>query len=98
MGLFRATTTRPALNRKVVGVIKGSEMALKSPGGFLDEQSYTKLSARAYPIFADQRKMLYKIFNLYCKLKEGHDMADRFVSVYLDIDWSSFLWVERMRS
>ena len=84
MGLFRATTTRRALNRKV-GVIKGSEMALKSPGGFLDEQSYTKLSARAYPIFADQRKMLYKIFNLYCKLKEGHDMADRFVSVYLEV-------------
>ena len=84
MGLYCAITTRRALNRKV-GVIKGSEMALKSPGGFLDEQSYIDLSARAYPIFADQRKMLYNVFDLYCKLKRGHDMADRFVRVPLEV-------------
>ena len=55
-------------------------MALKCPRGFLDEQSYTDLSTRAYPIFADQRMMLYNIFNSYRKIKRGHDMADRFVS------------------
>ena len=84
MGLYCAITTTRALNR-MVGVIKGSEMALKCPGGFLDEQSYTDLSARAYPIFADQRKILYNAFDSYCKLKRGHDMADRFVSISLEV-------------
>ncbi|KAL4069229.1 hypothetical protein J3A83DRAFT_3504128 [Scleroderma citrinum] len=60
-----------------MGIIKGSEMALKCPGGILDEQSYTDLSTRAYPVFADQREVLYNIFDSYCRLKRGHDMADR---------------------
>jgi len=74
-------------------------MALKCPRGFLDEQSYTDLSTRAYPIFADQRNMLYNIFHSYCKIKQGHDMADRFVSVtsHVPVD-SHSLVQERMRS
>ncbi|KAL4064739.1 hypothetical protein V8B97DRAFT_2075905 [Scleroderma yunnanense] len=60
-----------------MGIIKGSEMALKCPGGILDEQSYADLSTRAYPVFADQREMLYNIFNSYCRLKCGYDMADQ---------------------
>ena len=48
--------------------------------GFLDKETYTKSSSRAYPVFANQRDELYGLFDLYRKLKRecGHyDPADR---------------------
>ncbi|KIM51664.1 hypothetical protein SCLCIDRAFT_33253 [Scleroderma citrinum Foug A] len=67
------------LLKRISGVIKGSEMAFHL-NGFLDKETYTKLSSRAYPVFAHQRDELYSLFNLYRKLKHecGHyDPADR---------------------
>ncbi|KAI6100008.1 hypothetical protein EV401DRAFT_2215392 [Pisolithus croceorrhizus] len=63
-----------------MGVIKGSEQAFRSPTGILDRQTYAKLSARTYPVFAEDRHALYSAFESYSKLKRergGYDMADR---------------------
>ncbi|KAI6110793.1 hypothetical protein EDD16DRAFT_1710655 [Pisolithus croceorrhizus] len=63
-----------------MGVIKGSEQAFRSPSGILDRQTYAKLSARTYPVFAEDRHALYSAFESYTKLKRergGYDMADR---------------------
>ena len=71
----------PHLNplKRVSGVIKGSEMAFHL-NGYLDKETYSKLSNRAYPVFAHQRDELYSLFDAYHKLKResGHyDPADR---------------------
>lgn len=63
-----------------MGVIKGSEQAFRSPSGILDRQTYTNLSARTFPVFAEDRNSLYSAFESYSKLKRergGYDMADR---------------------
>ncbi|KAI5996986.1 hypothetical protein EDD15DRAFT_2528653 [Pisolithus albus] len=63
-----------------MGVIKGSEQAFRSPSGILDRQTYTNLSARTFPVFAEDRHSLYSAFESYSKLKRehgGYDMADR---------------------
>ncbi|KAI5997140.1 hypothetical protein EDD15DRAFT_2364627 [Pisolithus albus] len=63
-----------------MGVIKGSEQAFRSPTGILDRQTYTNLSARTFPVFAEDRHSLYSAFESYSKLKRergGYDMADR---------------------
>jgi len=79
MGECKLRDLRLILLKRVSGVIKGSEMAFHL-GGFLDKETYTKLSSRAYPVFAHQRAELYSLFDLYRKLKRecGHyDPADR---------------------
>lgn len=67
------------LNR-LTGIIKGSEQALGFPGGFLDRSSYLCLPCRSNPIFANQRDILYDIFEIYRKFKKQKrhfDVADR---------------------
>ncbi|KAF9229832.1 hypothetical protein BS17DRAFT_744362 [Gyrodon lividus] len=63
-----------------MGIIKGSEMSLSCPDGFLDEKTYCSLPPRSNPTFATQRQTIYTIFEAYCKLKRDfrhHDVADR---------------------
>jgi len=63
-----------------MGVIKGSEQALGFQDGFLDRTSYLRLSCRSNPIFANQRDILYDMFENYRKLKKQKrhfDVADR---------------------
>lgn len=69
-----------------IGVIKGSEEALSSKTGILDENEYVSLSARSKSTFAEQRHLVYQIFTLYQKKKREHrdyDSADRRVIQYL---------------
>ncbi|KIK41852.1 hypothetical protein CY34DRAFT_84670 [Suillus luteus UH-Slu-Lm8-n1] len=71
--------TKQFLNR-LTGIIKGSEQALGFPGGFLDRSSYLCLPCRSNPIFANQRDILYDIFEIYRKFKKQKrhfDVADR---------------------
>ncbi|KIJ60080.1 hypothetical protein HYDPIDRAFT_117540 [Hydnomerulius pinastri MD-312] len=63
-----------------MGIIKGSEQSLSCPNGFLDENTYCSLPPRSNPIFANNRRTVYAIFEAYCKLKRErrhHDVADR---------------------
>jgi hypothetical protein len=62
------------------GVIKGSEEALGSKTGILEEEDYVNLSARTKATFADQRSHVYQIFQHYQKKKReyrDYDSADR---------------------
>ena len=62
------------------GIIKGSEEALGSKTGILEEEDYFNLSNRTRATFADQRKLVYQIFLHYQKKKReyhDYDSADR---------------------
>jgi tetratricopeptide (TPR) repeat protein len=63
-----------------MGIIKGSEHALTCPEGILDRPNYLCLPHRSNPNFANQRGILYDIFETYSKIKRQrrhHDVADR---------------------
>ncbi|KAI0656844.1 hypothetical protein C8Q70DRAFT_1158814, partial [Cubamyces menziesii] len=63
-----------------MGVIKGSEEALAHPEGYLDMESYCKLSHRTQATFASQRENIYRLFQAYLKKKKerrDYDAADR---------------------
>ncbi|KAG1799293.1 uncharacterized protein HD556DRAFT_1287696 [Suillus plorans] len=63
-----------------MGIIKGSEHALTCPEGILDRPAYLLLSHRSNPNFANQREILYDMFEYYTKMKRQrrhHDVADR---------------------
>ncbi|KAG2143549.1 uncharacterized protein EDB93DRAFT_1088104 [Suillus bovinus] len=65
---------------ELMGIIKGSEHALTCLEGFLDRSNYLHLSHRSYPNFANQRGILYDVFEYYTKIKRQrrhHDVADR---------------------
>ena len=63
-------------------MIKGSELALNRPEGYLDKDTYHNLSHRTQGTFANQRESIYKLFNAYLKRKKergDYDAADRSV-------------------
>ncbi|KAG2085197.1 uncharacterized protein F5147DRAFT_794237 [Suillus discolor] len=63
-----------------MGIVKGSEHALTCPEGVLDRPNYLRLPHRSNPNFANQRGILYDIFEHYTKIKRQrrhHDVADR---------------------
>ncbi|KAG2090757.1 uncharacterized protein F5147DRAFT_787076 [Suillus discolor] len=63
---------------KFMGIVKGSEHALTCQG-VLDRPNYIRLPHRSYPNFANQREMIYDIFEHYMKIKRQrrhHDVAD----------------------
>ncbi|KAG1889225.1 hypothetical protein F4604DRAFT_1612723 [Suillus subluteus] len=63
-----------------MGIVKGSEHALTCPEGVLDRSNYLCLPHRSNPNFANQRGILYDIFEIYTKIKRQrrhHDVADR---------------------
>ncbi|KAG2091484.1 uncharacterized protein F5147DRAFT_822994 [Suillus discolor] len=63
-----------------MGIVKGSEHALTCPEGVLDRPNYLRLPHRSNPNFANQRGILYDIFEYYTKIKKQrrhHDVADR---------------------
>ncbi|KAI1785420.1 hypothetical protein LXA43DRAFT_132940 [Ganoderma leucocontextum] len=63
-----------------MGVIKGSELALDRPEGYLTKEAYNGLSYRTQGTFANQRENVYKLFEAYVKRKKArgdYDAADR---------------------
>ncbi|KAI9068145.1 hypothetical protein FKP32DRAFT_1672451 [Trametes sanguinea] len=63
-----------------MGVIKGSELALHHPRGYLDRETYCNLSHRTQATFASQRDNIYRLFQAYLKRKKergDYDAADR---------------------
>lgn len=63
-----------------MGIVKGSEHALTCPEGVLNRASYLCLPHRSNPNFANQRGILYDIFEIYTKVKRQrrhYDVADR---------------------
>ncbi|KAG2096334.1 uncharacterized protein F5147DRAFT_839983 [Suillus discolor] len=63
-----------------MGIVKGSEHALTCPEGVLDRTNYLRLPHRSNPNFANQRGILYDMFEHYTKIKRQrchHDVADR---------------------
>ena len=64
----------------MTGVIKGSELALDRPEGYLTEETYNGLSTRTQGTFASQRETVYTLFEAYVKRKKArgdYDAADR---------------------
>jgi hypothetical protein len=62
------------------GVIRGSELSLKTPSGSLDRETYENLSFRTQATFSRHRSQLYDVFEVYAKLKRERrevDSADR---------------------
>ncbi|KAG9003760.1 hypothetical protein FRB90_011125 [Tulasnella sp. 427] len=57
------------LFNEIMGVIKGSELALSTSSGYLDLSTYESLSPRAYPVFADRRGLIYDLFLRYLRFK-----------------------------
>lgn len=78
---YLTKTLDPALVfAEVMGVIKGSEAALKSIDGFIDEDTYVSLSHRQQGTFASRRQAVYSLFLAYLRLKRENrhwDAADR---------------------
>jgi hypothetical protein len=65
-----------------LGVISGSEGSLATENGYMDRESYERLSHRTQATFARQRGPVYELFQEYIHRKrasEGYDVADRFV-------------------
>ncbi|KAI0757676.1 hypothetical protein C8Q80DRAFT_115242 [Daedaleopsis nitida] len=63
-----------------MGVIKGSELALDRPEGYLEKDTYYNLSHRTQGTFANQRECVYQLFTAYLKRKKqrgDYDAADR---------------------
>jgi hypothetical protein len=73
--------TDPALvYSEFLGVIKGSEATLKRDEGYIDRDTYLKLSHRSNSLFASRRDIIWRLFEVYLKRKRslGHrDAADR---------------------
>lgn len=67
---------------EIQGVLKGSELAVGTEHGFIDEATYLGLSERKNPAFVGERERVYRIFRAYC-LRKGEagmtDPADRCV-------------------
>ncbi|KAG2048327.1 hypothetical protein BDR06DRAFT_976091 [Suillus hirtellus] len=71
---------------EIMGIVQGSEHGLTCPEGVLDRPNYTRLSHCSYPNFANQRGILYDIFEYYTKIKRQrrhHDAADRYDLLHL---------------
>ncbi|PCH33053.1 nucleoside triphosphate hydrolase protein [Wolfiporia cocos MD-104 SS10] len=63
-----------------MGVIEGSEDTLNSAGGYLSKDAYICLSRRTHATFADNRDIIYQLFEAYLKRKRArgeYDVADR---------------------
>jgi hypothetical protein len=66
-----------------LGIIKGSEVALRSEHGYMDREAYvTEVSRGARALFNtdSQRHHIYDLFECYRKWQHGRDAADRYVS------------------
>lgn len=64
----------------LTGIIKGSELALERPEGYLTKETYNGLSTRTQGTFATQRETVYMLFEAYVKQKKArgdYDAADR---------------------
>lgn len=74
---------------EIMGVIKGSESALQSEQGYLDEQTYISLSHRQQGTFAGRREAVYALFLAYLRLKRQRrdwDAADRTHAILRGVD------------
>ena len=75
--------TDPALVwSEFLGVISGSEGSLAAENGYMDRESYERLSHRTQATFSRQRGPVYSLFQAYIRRKrelDGYDVADRFV-------------------
>ncbi|KAG8992644.1 hypothetical protein FRB94_011412 [Tulasnella sp. JGI-2019a] len=88
-----------------MGIIKGSELALKCPTNYLDRDTYEDLSSRAYATFVSDRARIYTLFEAYRKLKPSHmlDAPDRTHSLIKKLEASryrpqlDFLYVDEMQ-
>ena len=62
-----------------MGVIKGSEDAIGTKLGCLDQMAYESLSVRSRGNFSHKRREIYHLFMVYMKLKkqrQDYDAAD----------------------
>ncbi len=65
-----------------LGVIKGSEDAVRTEKGYLDREQYLQVSHRQQGTFASRRDAVYALFQAYLKMKQERrewDAADRYV-------------------
>ena len=63
-----------------LGVICGSEASLDTPNGYVDRETYLRLSHRTQATFASRRGVVYDLFQAYVKRKrelQTYDVADR---------------------
>ena len=69
---------------EIIGVTKGSQVALESAEGYLTRDAYLELSRRQFPLLAQVRTRIYSIFEVYTKHKTSRfdtDAADRYGSL-----------------
>ena len=63
-----------------MGVIKGSEGAIRTKLRYLNRESYKLLSVRSQSTFSHKRDDIYDLFMAYTNLKrqrQDYDVADR---------------------
>lgn len=68
-------------------MIKGSEQTLKQEYGYLEQQAYNGLSHRSQSTYANQRDVVYQLFEAYTQRKRErreYDAADRYASNLLN--------------
>ena len=66
-------------------MIKGSEQALNSEQGYLDQETYSGIRRRSHATSDEQRELIYRIFEAYTKRKKEYgqyDAADRYVVLW----------------
>jgi hypothetical protein len=90
VALFNFPCTEP-LNLRIA-IIKGSELARRSDGHFLDRSTYVA-GTRSIYVHQDQRSAIYDLFERYqsmLKLNNDKDEADRsaflLIKAYLIVD------------
>ncbi|EKM55346.1 uncharacterized protein PHACADRAFT_208864 [Phanerochaete carnosa HHB-10118-sp] len=74
---------------EIMGVIKGSESALQTAEGHIDEGTYVSLSHRQQGMFAGRREAVYELFSAYLRLKRQRrdwDAADRTHAILRGLD------------
>ena len=84
VGRFRFSCSHqldPALVwSEFLGVICGSEASLDTHSGYVDRETYQRLSRRTQATFASRRGVVYDLFQAYVKRKRelrAYDAADR---------------------
>jgi hypothetical protein len=61
---------------EIMGVIKGHEMSINTPSGYLGREDYSRLSLWSQSTFSASRDVLYDAFETYMAQKSKYYLDD----------------------